>query len=411
MVKSKGLKSNFFWNLTSNVVYGLYQWLLVAVIAKLAGPSSVGEYSLAAAVIVPVQMFFNMQLRAIQASDAADEFRLQDYVRWRYLTTVSAALVIGIISISGVLPLQVSIALGGMIAVKGAESIADVLYGAFQRAERMDISSRARIYESVLAAIAFTAIFWSTHNLLLALLVMSASLVVVLLFFTVPRLKVIDVRVHELFPGRIRRHTAENLLKLSIPLGVTMAIISANAALPRLALGRFESEFEVGIYAGLAQLIVAGTMVVGAAGQAVTPRLARHAVVRDYRKFNLLLRQLVLAAFSLGVVGVLLSAILGGTVLKLLYTEEYGAYTQELTVLALSAAFTFAASFQGYALTALRVISQQVAMVLVVTGVTLIGLIVTVPVWGLMGACLSVLLGSLTQFLFSQHMVRAVAKE
>ena len=346
------------------------------------------------------------------ADDAADKFRLQDYVRWRYLTTVSAALVIGIISISGVLPLQVSIALGGMIAVKGAESIADVLYGAFQRAERMDISSRARIYAVVLAAIAFTAIFWSTHNLLLALLVMSASLVVVLLFFTVPRLKVIDVRVitvtcSQVGSGDILRRTFSSY---QFPLALPW--LSSRQMPPFLVLRWDGLNLSLStLYAGLAQLIVAGTMVVGAAGQAVTPRLARHAGrprllgiqsafdTTCYCRVHARVNRCSLCCHTR-------RESADAFVYSRVWSIHPGARrSRDLRWIHLCCVFSGvridriarhrAASHYGSCRRRCH----------------LDGPIVTVPLWGLMGACFSVLLGSLTQFLTSQHLVRAVANE
>lgn len=373
--------------------------------ANLAGPSVVGQYSLAVALVIPVQMLFNLQLRALQASDARRQYQFSTYFTLRLITTGLVCLVVLFIAAGSPLAEEIRLVVIGVLAIKAMESLSDVLYGAFQQAERMDFSSKARIIESVAGISVFVLIFYSSQNLLIALLAIAAALLAVLLFFTIPGLRSLHGGLEfRLFGSEMGGYRA--LLWMGTPLGIAMGLGSLNSGLPRLALGAFRSDFEVGIYAGYAQLVVAGTIVVGALGQAITPTLARLYTEEDRRGFYSIVNRLVFGALVVGVIAAILAYFIGSPVVTVLYSHEYAGFNTALVILAVSAGFTFASSIQGYALTSARVITSQVWMVLAVILVTGTALLIFVQNHGVIGASLSVLLGSITQFSVSGWLLR-----
>lgn len=400
------MRKNFSWTLLSNALYGLYQWVLVAVIARLAGPETVGQFALGLAIVTPVQMFFNLQLRALQASDAAQRHPFAHYLTLRLYTIGASAAVAGILSILWPLSTAGQRAVWGVLAIKAVESVSDVVYGAFQQAERMDISSRARMLESSGGVTVFTLVLWASGYLWLALASIAVVLVAVLAFYTYPRLTALQ-RKEKYFLGLIHDRVALRELFLSaLPLGITMGLLNLNAVLPRLALGFFESEFEVGIFAGFTQLVISGTIVVGALGQAVTPVLARYAAHSNFPDFRALLHKLVVACLGIGIVATAGAYLVGDSVVGWIYTSEYSAYHGALVILAASSGFTFAASMQGYALTAARIIAPQVWLFVAVAIVTSLSLVVLVPLLGISGAAWAVFFGALTQLLLSRALLR-----
>src|SRR4051794_16358727 len=64
------LRANFTWTFVGNVIYAACQWGMLVVLAKVARPETVGNFALALAVTAPVIMLTNLQLRAVQATDA-----------------------------------------------------------------------------------------------------------------------------------------------------------------------------------------------------------------------------------------------------------------------------------------------------------------------------------------------------
>ena len=85
-----------------NVVYGGCQWGILIVLAKLGSPEMVGQFSLGLAVVAPVIMLANLQLRAVQATDAKGEYLFGHYLGLRLITTALAVVVVvGVVAVAG----------------------------------------------------------------------------------------------------------------------------------------------------------------------------------------------------------------------------------------------------------------------------------------------------------------------
>lgn len=400
-VNPLSLKVNFSWVLVSNSLYGVYQWLIIAVLAKLSGPETVGQFGLAGAVVIPVQMFLNMQLRALQASDASERYTFSQYLSLRLMTSCAAIVLLLGLSLAWPFSPGVRMAILGVLAIKTVESVSDIIYGAFQHGERMDISSRSRMMESIVAVLSFSLAFRFTGSLLISLLSIASSQLIVLAVYTIPKLRTLLAHRGEAIGLSRDFAILSRLLVMALPLGITVGILNLNSALPRLTLGYFGSEYEVGILAAFTQLVVSGTIVIGALGQAVTPVFARDMLNENYRHFFSLLRKMLGVAFGIGIAGCLSVLLLGEPVVSILYTPDFLGHQTSLLILAASSGFTFAASFQGYALTAARIISPQIWLFIAVGVVMLISLLLAVPILGLNGAVLGILLASMAQFVLS----------
>src|SRR5262249_21688837 len=93
------LRRTFSWALAGNVVYAGCQWALLIVLAKLGSPEMVGRFALALAVAGPVMLFAGLQLAAVQATDAAREYRFGHYLALRLTTTGLALAAIAVLAL------------------------------------------------------------------------------------------------------------------------------------------------------------------------------------------------------------------------------------------------------------------------------------------------------------------------
>src|SRR5262245_40326613 len=75
---------------------------MLVVLAKLGSPEMVGRFALGLAITAPVMMLTNLQLRAVQATDARRAYLFRHYLGLRLATTPLALLIIlAIVIVSG----------------------------------------------------------------------------------------------------------------------------------------------------------------------------------------------------------------------------------------------------------------------------------------------------------------------
>src|SRR5258708_16305112 len=79
------LRASFQWSLVGNVAYAACQWAILIVMAKNETQEAVGQFMLALAVTSPVILFANLQLGAIQATDACRQDRFGHYLALRLI--------------------------------------------------------------------------------------------------------------------------------------------------------------------------------------------------------------------------------------------------------------------------------------------------------------------------------------
>ena len=136
-----------------NAIYAGGQFAMLVLLAKLVRPELVGQYALGLAVVYPVMMLSNLQLRAVMTSGARRQTDFGHYLSLRLLTT-SLALVI-IFGITQVLrygwELTVVVLMVGV--AYAIETISDVYYARLQLHDRMDGISKSLIARALLSTL------------------------------------------------------------------------------------------------------------------------------------------------------------------------------------------------------------------------------------------------------------------
>src|SRR5579872_3454436 len=130
------VRRNFAWSLGGNATYALCQWGILIVIAKLGSTAMLGRFALALAITAPVFMLTNLQLSAVLASDALQEYPFSSYLTLRVAGSTSALLFIcSLVLIARFHRDTAAVALAIAFA-KAAESFSDLIYGLWQKFER-----------------------------------------------------------------------------------------------------------------------------------------------------------------------------------------------------------------------------------------------------------------------------------
>lgn len=403
------LRLNFSWMLVGNVAYAGCQWAMLSVLAKLGTPAMVGQYVLALAITTPVMAFCMLQLRAVQATDARDEYEFGDYLALRLATTALALVAIaGIGVVSGYRrETALVIAAAGISAAINAMS--DIVYGHLQRHERMDRIAQSMMLKGAISLVAVTGTLLASGQVFYAVLAVGASRAVVLLIWDLPNAASV---LRGSSPGSHVRTGGDGILfprwhagrllalaQLSLPMGLVMMLIALSNSIPRYFVERHLGEHSLGIFGAIALLGVVGTTAIGALGQSATPRLARYYARGQTASYGILLLKLAAVGAVIGAVGVVVALAAGAQILGVLYGPEYAEHSTILVWIMIAAAVGYVASFGGYGITAARYFRVQIPLFAMVAGTAAAACFWLVPGSGLLGAARALLVAALAQVL------------
>ncbi len=399
---SVSVKRNFSWIFAGNIVYAACQWGMIATLAKLGTAKSVGDFSWGMAIGAPIVLFAALQLRGIQATDAANQYTFAEYFTLHIgmmLVAFCAVMATGIVTSGTGISFMIVITIGVM---KGVDATSEVIFGYFQQREQMRTIGIAQMCNGVLSLALLALVMAITGSLLLAVASSLSASILTLVIYTGPRLK--SCRPGQLW---ISRHGSKviSLFFQALPLGLVMLTVSLSANVPRYVVGKELGQSQLGIFSALAYLVVAGSTVISALGQTVSPRLSRLFSVGDVASFRRILYRLILASLGVGLAAAIGAALIGGEVITVLYSSQYAENKAAIALMALVAGVSFCASFAGFGLTSARAFAAQVPISIVVLVTSAIGSLVMVPYFGLNGAILAVGLASCVQLLGSLYVI------
>lgn len=325
-LRRPGFRGNFAWNFAGTSLYNLAQWALIVALTHISSPRDVGTFSLMLATAAPVFLTIGMNLRTVQATDVAGAFRLEDHLGLRLILNSISILATILIGLALGLRDQDVLALGAVGLAKSVETVSQSYYGYFQLHERLDLVSRSLIARSILGPLIFILGYTLTDSLIGAALGLATGWGIVQL--TLDRRNA--QALHTQYSGRpisspfpIHRATMRNLVKLAAPLGIDAGLSSLAINAPRYIVQVVLGASQLALYATLAYLAQAISMITSAMAAVIVPRLALHHHHGERRKFVRLLGGLV--SFGLAVAAACLvgALILGRPLLELILDPDY----------------------------------------------------------------------------------------
>ncbi len=379
------------------------QWLMLVACLRWGGEAVAGQFALAFAVSAPVFLFFAMRLRGVLATDADNRTALETYWVVRHLSTLAALLVVGAVSVWSGYPGQTVLAIGLVSAAKAVEGASDLCYGLWQKAGELRVVGWSLIARSVGGTLGFVAGLRSA-DLSAGLLGLLFAWVGVLLLFDLPH-----ARRTQIANGLSASGFAliwpvggcRALVWRSLPLGVTAALGVLVVMIPRYVIERTRGLDELGVFASITTVALAGGVVLNSFGEAAMNRMARSVVEGRHRDFAVVLRRLLGLAAVVGTAGIVAASVWGAVILQVVYGDALVPYAALLVPVMGAAALLQVASFLGYGLLAGRAFRVQT---LVLSAAVLTGLaagLAWIPDAGLWGAAWTLLATATVQTLGS----------
>ena len=392
--KTLTLRRNFSWTFIGNAVYAACQWGMLVVLAKLGSPEMVGQFTLGLAVTAPIVMFTNLHLDVVQATDATKQYTFGDYLGLRLIGTTIALVAIAIVTLLAGYSLQTSLVILLIALAKACESISDIFHALIQQHERMDRIAVSLMIKGPLSLLLLGLGVYLSGNIVWGVTGLVLAWAAILVAW--------DIRngalmLNHMPQPRWHLKTLKKLVWLSLPLGFVMMLISLNANIPRYFIKQYLGERELGIFAAIAYLIVAGNMVVRALGESATPRLAKYYASGNSKAFRNLMIKLVAIAALLGCAGVLVAVVAGDRILIVIYGYEYAEQTNLFIWLMIAAGFTYISSFLGYGITAARYFRIQMPLFAAVATTSALACLWLLPKLGLLGAAIALIMSAIIQ--------------
>ncbi|HEY7391346.1 MAG TPA: lipopolysaccharide biosynthesis protein [Bryobacteraceae bacterium] len=401
------IQSNFAWVLTGNVVYAACQWGMIVALAKLGNSFMVGQFSLGLAIVTPILMFANFDLRAVQATDAGRDFRFAQYLRLRLVTTLCGLALIGCVVWFGKYEKQTALVILAVALAKAVETLSDIHYGLFQLNDRLDQTGRSMMLRGVASVAALWVGLRLTHELLWACICLAAAWLGTLVLFDVRRGRRLVARTETSSPRRRRNGFKREwrLLRLALPLGAVATIVSINLHMPRYFIHAHMGDHQLGIYSAIAYATVAMTLVSDSLSHSTIPRLSRLYAATRIREFRALLLRLLALASGAGLLGVALVDVFGARILTLVYSREYALNPEVFVLLTAAAAVQCAGSMLTSGITSTRQFRIQVPLFIAMAGSTALACAWWIPERGLIGAALAVLAGAIVRLILAAWII------
>jgi O-antigen/teichoic acid export membrane protein len=394
VAKKLSLKKNIAWTLAGSIIYSFTQWLLLIVIAKLGTPEMVGQYALGLAITAPVVMLTDMKLRLSLVTDAKKSFEFEHYLGTRIISIIISLLIFVLI----VLLFGYEFHTGMIIVLIGLaklpEAVSDIFHGLLQKHERMDFCTISNIIKGIWTVVVFAIILYVTNNLILAIIGQIVVWTLILLFYdgrVAKQYTRITISFH--FPK------IKELTKLTLPLGFMGLLTSFNTNIPSYLIEYFIGKEELGYFVALYYILLAGNRVANSLRQPAAPRLAILYEEKDKSGYRKLLMILVGLGLLMGLMVLLIAYLFGDILLTIIYTPSYAAYTGLFIALMISGIFNYPAMFLGTAIIATRHFKSQPYLAVLWVLVSFIGCIIFIPMFGVVGAAIAVILSSFIECL------------
>ncbi len=390
----------------SNIISAACQWSYIVVLAKFSTAENVGYYAFAQAIVYPVFAFLNLQLRRLQVTDQKQQIGFSNYFIFAFYSSLLALLSCAVIgAFAEEKRLEFLPILAAFASTKFADALSDVCYGKFQQQKDMRSVAISLIMRSVAGIACFSILIWCQQSLWQACLIITGVWFLIYLAYDNKQAKKYLIPVLD---NQFSAKQIKLIIRLGLPLGSLILLNQIHLNLPRYIIKSELGVSEVGYFAAIASLITVGNIFISSVAQAFLPEMAKCYVEGRKSRYLKLFVILTGFAFTVGGIAVLLSYWQGQKILQLLYSSDFMDKQPVFFWLMLAGLAWYLCSASGTALTAARKFNSQAWFTVLVVLATLSAGLWLIPLWGLIGAAQSLLVGALLNFILQTMQVTYV---
>lgn len=259
------------WSVAGQAMTALAQLVILSALARVGGPSLVGEYGLAMAILTPIFNFAGFGLQVLIASDVNRQHTLPSYIGFASAAVFTAVSAVLALIFFDTVPGEVRLLLIILMVVKVAEVFSNICFGFFQREGQSSLVGRLQSYKAVTSAIVFTTVIIFGSDVYSAL---ASYMVTNLIFMIVIELRFVAKLGSTVTP--IFDVAAIILLwRSALPLAWANLMAGLTVAGPRMSVFYLMGLEALGIFTVLSYFSRVGLLLSQAVTQALLTKLAR----------------------------------------------------------------------------------------------------------------------------------------
>lgn len=391
--------------ISGNLVFAFSQFVILSMITKNYEKVSLGYFTLALSLTAPIFMFFQMNFRTIYATSKNNEIDFKQIKNLNIFQSIIAlflSMIITYVSYKNLVLLAVVISIG---LSKIIEGIQEVTYGYYQKSKKInDIAISKGVRGALAIFICYVMIYILKTNVIIASLSYFISWGLTFLFFDFRKIK-LDKPLNSKF-----RKKNLDLIKLGLPLGLTVFLDSLIANSPRYYVSFFLGFKEVAYFSSLLYFMNLGQIVVTSITQTYISELS-FAIDNRYEKYVEIKKKLIIMSIIIGILIILFPILFSEIILPIVFDSSFIKYKNEFILIMIAAAIWYLAGIYHTCILATRKFTKQ-SIIFIITFVIMQGLLLLlVPIYGLYGACISLILSYFVRLIISMHMLYKIEKE
>jgi len=393
VLKRNSLRKNFNWNFIGNLIYAATQWGLIIVMTRFGNVEMVGVFSLGLAVTGPIIMFTNLQLRTVQATTQDKSFHFSEFLAVRILANIIFCFILFTLIFASDYKGYTVVIICLVAVSKIVESLSDLAYGLFQQKERMELIAKSTIMRGISSLFIVFIIVYFTNNLIAALIGLIICWFLVLIFYDIKNVYRFSMKFRPVF----KKKEIISIIKLSLPLGIVVMIVSLNTNLPKILIENMIDAEALGYFASISYLVFVGSKFINSIGNAMLPRLAILYEKGNKKNYNKYLLILVSISAMIGMFLTLASYFGGEYILYVIYGSEFVSYRNLFVLIMVYGTFNYISYSLIVGLNAMRKFKIQPYLGIIWLTISAISLLLLIPEYGLIGAAWSLIIYSVSR--------------
>lgn len=395
---------NFFkslsWAVFGRFSYILSQGAIVIYLSKNFSLIEVGYFGVATALTSPIFQFTNINLRSLVVTDEKNRFTFDEYLNVRIVNSLISLVIITLLPIV----LSYSPELIAIIVVsaiyKFIENYGEIYYAFLQKYDCQKEISKSLIIKTILILLMMSLSAYFNLPFLNFLITIYFPIIIVVIYWDRRQCyKYVNYKYNikslkNFFP------TFFEINKQGFSLGLTATLTSLNSSIPKLLIAQYLSTAQLGIFVPIGYVYSASGNFVWSMKTVILPRITK-SFHKNLSLFNKKIVHLVIFSLFIGFLQSFFIYLFGDILLEILFNSEYSKHIDVFIILMLAGGFSYAKAFIFSALIVMR--KHNIQPIIIFLGLLFNALsgIILIPLFGLIGAGVSILVTNIIVFLIS----------